>query len=184
MNWISNFWGHLKTINHHKYLVMRYCMRVGLYRQGLMHDLSKYAPAEFWVGVKYFQGNRSPNDAQRHQLGYSSAWLRHKGRTKHHLEYWIDYSPVGDHSMTGMKMPVQYVVEMFCDRVAASRNYRKDAYTDRDPYDYYDRARNHYILHPDTRALLEMLLEMLRDQGEDATFSFIQDQVLTGKLPY
>ena len=82
MNWLE----HLKTINHHRFLVMKACFRVGLYRQGLLHDLSKYSPAEFLVGVRYFQGNRSPNDAERLDRGYSSARLHHKGRNKHHLE--------------------------------------------------------------------------------------------------
>ena len=118
---------HLKTVLHHKRYVMQHCFRVGLYRQGILHDMSKFSPAEFFVGARYYQGNRSPNEAERSEKGYSSAWLHHKGRNKHHLEYWIDYSPVGDHRMTGMEMPVRYVVEMFCDRVAASKTYRKEA---------------------------------------------------------
>lgn len=179
--YLMNFRGHLKTINHHKYLVMRYCFRVGLYRQGILHDLSKYAPSEFLVGVRYYQGDHSPNDAERLDRGYSSAWLRHKGRNKHHLEYWIDYSPNGDHTLAGMEMPVKYVVEMFCDRVAASKNYRKEQYTDRDAFDYYDRSKGHYILHPNTRALLEKLLIMLRDQGEEKVFEYIREEVLTGQ---
>ena len=67
VKWLSN----LKTVNHHKKLVRQYCFKVGLYRQGLLHDLSKYSPAEFWVGARYFQGNRSPNDAERQDRGYS-----------------------------------------------------------------------------------------------------------------
>ena len=86
-----NIWKHFCTINHHKILVMRGCFQVGLIRQGLLHDLSKYSPTEFIVGCKYYQGNMSPNNAEREAVGYSSAWLRHKGRNKHHLEYWIDY---------------------------------------------------------------------------------------------
>lgn len=169
---------HLRTVNRHKRLVCRHCFRVGLYRQGLLHDLSKYSPVEFWVGAKYFQGNRSPNDAERVAKGYSGAWLHHKGRNKHHLEYWIDYSPAGDHALAGMRMPVRYVVEMMCDRMAASKVYRGDAYTDRDPYDYYMRARDHYLLHPDTRALLEGMLVTLKDEGEDALFRYIREEVL------
>lgn len=169
---------HLRTINRHKRLVRQHCFRVGLYRQGLLHDLSKYSPVEFWVGAKYFQGNRSPNDAERTDKGYSSAWLHHKGRNKHHLEYWIDYAPAGSHAMTGMKMPVRYVVEMMCDRMAASKVYRGGAYTDRDPYDYYMHARDHYLLHPETRALLERMLEKLKEEGEDALFRYIRAEVL------
>ena len=62
-------WQHLKTINHHKMLVMKGCFRVGLYKQGLLHDLSKYSPTEFLVGCKYFQGNKSPNSMERLEKG-------------------------------------------------------------------------------------------------------------------
>ena len=61
-------------------LVMQNCFRCGLYRQGLMHDLSKLSPVEFWAGAKYWQGSCSPNNAQRKAEGYSAAWLHHKGR--------------------------------------------------------------------------------------------------------
>ena len=169
---------HLKAINHHKKLVMELCFKVGLYRQGLLHDLSKYHPVEFLVGAKYYQGNRSPNAAEREQKGYSTAWLHHKGRNKHHLEYWIDYGLEGDHAMTGMKMPVRYVVEMFCDRVAASKNYRGAAYTDADAYEYYEHSKDHYLIHPETARLLVFLLKMLRDNGEEKTLLYIKYKIL------
>ena len=82
---------HFKTITRHRNLVCKYCFRLGLYSQGLKHDLSKYSPAEFISGAKYYQGNRSPNDAERKATGVSLAWLHHKGRNRHHLEYWVDY---------------------------------------------------------------------------------------------
>ena len=115
------FWKHLKTINHHKMLVMKGCFRVGLYKQGLLHDLSKYMPSEFLVGCKYYQGDVSPNNAEREDRGYSSAWLHHKGRNKHHMEYWIDYGMPSEPAMVGMRMPDNYVVEMFIDRMSASK---------------------------------------------------------------
>lgn len=173
------WWGHLKTITAHKARVLRLCFRVGLYRQGLLHDLSKYGPAEFLVGARYFQGDHSPNEAERLATGVSSAWLHHKGRNRHHLEYWIDYDPAQDHRMGGMEMPVRYVVEMFCDRVAASQTYQKDRYTDASPWEYYVHSRDHYIIHPNTRALLERLLLMLRDEGEERTLAYIRSEVLT-----
>ena len=169
---------HFKTITHHKILVAKYCFRIGLYRQGLTHDLSKYSPTEFWAGAKYYQGDRSPNEAERADKGYSAAWLHHKGRNKHHLEYWIDYDPGAGHAMTGMRMPERYVAEMVCDRIAASRTYRGAAYQDEDPWKYYEGSRKHYLLHPETRALLEKLLMMLRDDGEDVTLEYIRTQVL------
>ena len=82
--------GHFCTITRHKLLVMKHCFRVGLYRQGLLHDLSKYSWTEFKVGCKYYQGDRSPNNAERETTGVSLAWLHHKGRNKHHYEYWIE----------------------------------------------------------------------------------------------
>lgn len=171
-------WKHFCTITHHKILVMKGCFKVGLYRQGLLHDLSKYSPVEFFVGCKYFQGDKSPNNAEREDKGYSSSWLHHKGRNKHHLEYWIDYGLPPQEGMVGMRMPDNYVVEMFIDRIAASKTYQKERYTDRSPLEYYQRGRDHHILHPEVRSLLERLLFMLAEEGEEKTFSYIRSQVL------
>ena len=86
-----NIVNHFKTITNHKLLVMKYCFKVGLYKQGLLHDLSKYSFVEFSAGIKYYRGYVSPNGVQKTVEGYSAAWLHHKGRNKHHFEYWIDY---------------------------------------------------------------------------------------------
>ena len=95
-------WLHFKTITRHKLLVMKYCFRIGLYKQGLLHDLSKYSPTEFLVGCKYYQGTRSPNNAEREDIGVSTSWLHHKGRNKHHFEHWVDYSVNdGEHVIMG-----------------------------------------------------------------------------------
>ena len=147
---------------------MKECFRCGLYKQGLLHDLSKYSWTEFSVGVKYYQG-------------YTSAWLHHKGRNKHHLEYWIDYSMTPGAGLEGMEMPVKYVVEMFCDRVAACKNYHPDSYTDDAALAYYERGKNKYPMHPNTRELLERLLHMLADEGEEVTFDYIRTEVLKNK---
>ena len=180
---LHNFNGHLHTVNSHRRLVRKYCFKLGLYRQGMMHDLSKYLPSEFIPGVKYYQdGHRSPNNAQREDEGVSKAWLHHKGRNKHHFEYWIDYDVDGNSTiLAGMKMPVKYVAEMFCDRVAASRIYNKDKYKDSDPLDYYIKGLGHYIMHPETDELLHNLLKMLADKGEEYTFAYIKANVLKKK---
>ncbi len=157
---------------------MKLCFKLGMYKQGILHDLSKYSPAEFLVGVKYYQGYRSPNDAEREDNGYSSAWLHHKGRNKHHLEYWIDYSLEDGHKMSGMKMPIKYVVEMFCDRIAASKVYRGKDYTDADAYNYYQKSKSRYIINEYTAKLLESLLIMLKNKGEDITFEYIRTNIL------
>ena len=174
----TNAKGHLHTINTHKIMVMKHCFKVGLYKQGLLHDLSKYTPTEFIPGVIYYQGYRSPNAAQREVEGCSTAWLHHKGRNKHHYEYWIDYPADKTKSLSGMKMPVKYVVEMFCDRVAASKIYHKENYTDSTSLEYYKLGHHRYVIHPESDALLRKLLIMLSRKGEDYTFRYIRQVVL------
>ena len=176
-----NFWGHLKTVSRHRRLVRRYCFRLGLYRQGLTHDLSKYSPTEFWAGVKYFQGDHSPNDAQRKAHGCSASWMHHKGRNRHHFEYWTDYSMDGG-GITGVEMPKKYVAEMFCDRLAASKVYRGGDFDPGDPYKFFLRGKEKRLLiHPATSALLEKILLVLRDEGEDAAFDYVRREVLGKK---
>ena len=162
---------------------MKQCFKVGLYKQGLLHDLSKYSPTEFLVGCRYYQGTRSPNNAEREATGYSQAWLHHKGRNKHHYEYWLDYSVKPDEGIVGQKMPVKYVVEMFMDRIAASKTYQGDAYADTHPLEYCERgaAKLGNMIHPETAALLHRLLVMLAKEGEEKTFAYIRKVILKKK---
>lgn len=171
------------TITRHRLLVMKHCFRIGLYWQGLLHDLSKYTPSEFIPGCWYYQGYRSPNNAEREDKGYSAAWLHHKGRNKHHYEYWIDYSLGPVKGMAGMKMPNKYVAEMMMDRIAASKIYRGGRYNQHQPLRYYEKGKEAYMIHPKTRALLEYLLHMLDRKGEDYTFAYIR-RYLVGKKEY
>jgi len=167
--------GHFTTITRHKLLVMKYCFRVGLYRQGLLHDLSKYSPCEFIRGVQYYQGNKSPNDAERQETGRSVAWMHHKGRNKHHYEYWTDYrleAPKG--IMAGTKMPLCYVVEMYCDRIAASQIYNGENYNSRISLEYFLKGKDIMMIHPETSALLERLLRMTARFGEKRTMQYIR----------
>lgn len=171
-------WKHFCTITHHKYLVAKGCFAVGLYKQGLLHDMSKYSPTEFWVGAKYYQGTRSPNNAEKEDIGYSSSWLHHKGRNKHHLEYWLDYGFPPDKRITGMKMPEKYVVEMFMDRIAACKVYMHENYKDSSPLEYYERGKSIMILHAESMELLERMLHMLAEKGEKETFAYIKKEIL------
>ena len=174
----KNFLGHLGTILHHKNLVRHYLFRAGLYKQGIMHDWSKYSPVEFFAGVRYYQGGvKSPNHKEKREKGYSSAWLHHKGRNRHHYEYWIDFTTTPNDGLQGMKMPDRYIVEMFCDRIAASKNYNRDTYDDTFPLRYYEKNQSYYVMHPHTKELLEKLLHMLADEGEDAAFRYIRNEL-------
>ncbi|MCR5502858.1 MAG: DUF5662 family protein [Lachnospiraceae bacterium] len=173
---------HLKTISRHRRLVRQGCFRIGLYYQGLVHDLSKYSPVEFLEGVKYFQGDRSPNTAEREDKGYSAAWMHHKGRNKHHYEYWTDYSadlPPG--TTAPVPMPNRYVAEMMMDRIAASKVYKGKDYDDTCPLEYYQRGKDHIMIHPETRRKLETMLKILAERGEEALYRYIRVRLLGKK---
>ena len=123
---------HFLTITKHRNAVIRNCWYAGIFWQGLRHDLSKYSPEEFIAGARHYQGTRSPNEGERDDYGFSYAWMHHKGRNKHHFEYWTDYDPK-TRLMSPVKMPLRYVKEMFCDRLAASKVYLGDKYDDSAP---------------------------------------------------
>ena len=170
---MSNFFGHLNTIMKHRRKVIEHCAKVGILRRGLLHDLSKYSPIEFKEGVKYFLGTRSPNEAERAQKGFSEAWMHHKGVNRHHFEYWNDYNPKTK-QVEPVKMPIVFVKEMFCDRVAASKVYQDKNYTDAHPISYFEGGKLRRRIHPETSDLLESWLIMLRDKGEKETFRHIK----------
>lgn len=177
---ISNFFGHLKTITSHRHKVLAHCVRAGIVWRGLMHDLSKYSPSEFLAGVRYYQGNRSPNEKEREINGYSKAWMHHKGRNRHHFEYWTDYN-IRTRRIEPVRMPDVFIYEMFCDRVAASKIYNKEKYSDSCPYEYFMAAKARRIIDGETSDKLEMLLKMLADKGEDEVFRYIKNERRTVK---
>lgn len=177
---LKGFFGHLRTINRHRHKVIAHCAKAGILWQGLRHDLSKYSPTEFIPGVKYFQGTRSPNEAERELNGYSLAWMHHKGRNRHHYEYWTDmnretkcYEPV--------PMPRRYFVEMVMDRRAACMTYQGKAYRDDSALQYFERSREKDLMHPETSRQLRFILGMLAEKGEAETFSYLRRSVLKGK---
>ena len=164
---------HFATITRHRHCVIRHCMKAGIGFQGLFHDLSKYSPAEFLPGAKYYQGTRSPNERERELFGYSAAWLHHKGRNRHHFEYWNDLNPATK-LYEPVPMPIRFVKEMFCDRVAASKIYQGDAYTNGHPLAYFIRGNARVKMHPQTADLLEEWLRMLERDGEEKTFAYLK----------
>ncbi|MBQ3566117.1 MAG: catalase [Oscillospiraceae bacterium] len=170
---MNRFFKHFMTITKHRHAVIKHCFKAGIPLQGLLHDLSKYSYDEFFGGVKFYQGTRSPHEAEREKYGFSYAWLHHKGRNKHHFEYWVDYSHVTK-KLIPVKMPLKYVKEMFCDRVAASKIYMKENYTDASSLEYFLRAKKNRFINQETSDLIESLLVMLKEKGEKETFRYIR----------
>ncbi len=171
---MSKFLSHLKTITKHRNKVISHCFKAGIFWRGILHDLSKYSFTEFIKGGKYYQGTRSPNEMEREVIGYSEAWMHHKGRNRHHFEYWVDYNPVTKKNEP-VKMPIVFVKEMFCDRVAASKIYQGKNYVQSHPLEYFLRGKDRRVIHPETSDLLESWLLMLSQKGEKETFKYIKN---------
>ena len=173
-SFIERFTGHIKTVHKHKKNVRKACFRMGLYYQGIVHDLSKFSPTEFIPSVKYYSGQFSPNAVDKKLTGASTSWLHHKGRNKHHFEYWTDYSMGPKPKMQGVRMPMRYVAEMVADRYAACIAYNKDMYDRKDAWTYYNRNGQYLDFDPDTRAVLEAALKTMRDESEEAAFKLMK----------
>lgn len=178
--YLKNAKGHFLVVMNHKKGVMEGCFHVGLYWQGLTHDLSKFSPDEFLVGIKYFQGTRSPNAAEREDTGYSRAWMHHKGRNKHHFEYWTDVDQERTRCLAGMKMPVKYLAEMVMDRVAATKTYQGANYKVDSPLNYLLRGRDKETMNPETYEELLKILTILAEHGEAAMYSYVRSLLRRG----
>ena len=176
MNTLKKLFGHFHTIVRHRHKVIRNCARAGILCQGLKHDLSKFSLTEFIPGVKYYTGDRSPNEGERRDIGYSKAWIHHKGRNKHHYEYWDDIN-METKRYQFYPMPYKYLAEMFCDRVAASKVYRGKDYTDSDALNYFMRGGAKDMMASETRRDLEELLTMLAEKGEKETFKYLKTEI-------
>ena len=164
---IRNIFKHLGKIIKHKWWVMYYCFKCGLYFQGITHDMSKFSPTEFFESVKYYNGKYSPIDACKKVNGYSMAWFHHRGRNKHHWEFWIDNFSQG---MTACKMPFKYALEMFCDFMGAGRAYYGNDFSVKSEYEWWQKKKREVIMYPKTYTFINMMFECINDYGIDETF--------------
>ena len=171
---MNRFFGHVHTVNTHRAEVRKLCCKCGLYWQGFTHDLSKYSPVEFFNGVKFFTGTSSPTYGERKAYGYSRAWLHHKGRNKHHGEYWQDIEGASGKTVP-IVMPRKYFIEMICDRVAASKIYFKEKYTNSKPYECYMAHKDENQFHPHTPSMIAYMLKTLSEQGEEVLIQKLRE---------
>lgn len=173
MNYITKFFKHLNTINKHKLLVTSMCFKCGMFSQGIKHDLSKYSFQEFFPSVKYYQGNRSPITYEKEIKGYSECWLHHKGRNKHHWEYWTDRV---HNNLVAYEMPYNYVLESVLDKIAASKVYKKDAYTKDYPLTFFLKSYEINVMNPTTADQIKHFLTYLKDNDEKKTLKYIKSE--------
>ena len=164
---IKNMFKHLHLINKHKWLVFKLSIKAGIPWQGLVHDLSKYSPTEFIESIKYFNGKRSPISISKQENGYSKAWLHHKGRNKHHFEYWYDFNTPDKTPV----IPYKYTVEMICDTIAAGMAYMKKDWTPKAQGDYFEKRKDLDYINEDIKKILRDVYKQLEEKGIDKTIN-------------
>ena len=168
---MKRFFGHLKKVIKHKYYVGKHCFMCGLYWQGLTHDLSKFSPVEFWESVKYYQGTRSPIDACKEQNGYSMAWFHHRGRNKHHWEYWVDDFEKG---VIPKKMPFKYALELICDYIGAGNAYWGEDFTIEGEVEWWFKTKRSKVekyIHPQTLEFIDNMFNTMLATGIEETLT-------------
>jgi hypothetical protein len=170
---MKNFIKHLKTVKTHRRYVRKACFKMGLYWQGLTHDLSKYSLTELKI-CKYYTGKKSPHQVAREELGYSPSWIHHYHTNKHHHMFWIDEAETGE--IIPMKMPYRYVIESLADMLGASKAYNKTNWKPKMLLDYWEqKCLGKRIMHGDSVVLLDYLIRQLVLDGEDNFFEWYND---------
>ncbi len=161
MNLVQKIFKHFCLITKHKWIVFKLCVRVGEPIRGILHDLSKYSWTEFSESIKYFNGEHSPIIECKRVTGYSKAWLHHKGRNKHHTEYWVDL----DAPEKTPIMPYKYVAEMLCDKMAAGITYQGKNWTKEYELKYWLNEKEHILLNQKVKDLVTDCLTQVSEKG-------------------
>ena len=161
---VRNFFGHLKTVLKHKFWVFYYAVQLGSPFRGLVHDLSKFHPVEFFESVKYYTGTRSPIDECKRVNGYSKAWMHHKGHNKHHYEYWQDNF---DNGGVPLCMPYKETLEMLCDYLGAGKAYNGKDFTFQKEYEWWKiKSSKPLAMHEVQRKFLERVFDIMSEENE------------------
>lgn len=158
---------HIKLVMKHKWIVFKLCCKIGVHWRGFMHDWSKFSPTEFFESVKYYNGHKSPIQVCKADKGYSEAWLHHKGRNKHHPEYWIDMSL----PEKAVIMPYKYAAEMICDKLAAGIVYSGKDWTPNTQIEYYRKERKLNLTHPQIDKFMMAVFAQVSKEGLDKTLT-------------
>ena len=158
---------HFKLITHHKWIVFKLCCKIGIPWRGLLHDLSKYSLTEFRESIKYYVGEHSPITEAKKDKGYSEAWLHHKGRNKHHAEYWVDHNAP---DVTPI-MPYKYAAEMICDKFAAGIIYQGKNWTKEYQLSYWNREREKIEINPKIEEFITEVTTQVAKDGINKTLT-------------
>jgi hypothetical protein len=161
---------HTILVSKHRWIVFKLAVKAGIPWRGFVHDLSKFSPTEFIESVKYYNGKRSPIHVCREKNGYSEAWLHHKGRNKHHFEYWVDISKT---EQIGVFLPYKYMVEAVCDKLSAGMVYNGKNWNQGEPIRYWSEIEKNapVVKHPGTIEFMDTVLQKVADNGINAAIN-------------
>lgn len=165
--YLRNLVKHTKLITHHKWVVFKLCCKIGEPWRGFMHDWSKYSPTEFIESVKYYNGTHSPITEAKKANGYSKAWLHHKGRNRHHAEYWVDEAAKDQTPI----IPYKYAAEMICDKLAAGMTYMGDKFTKEYELEYWKKEQEKIRMNPKMKQYVTEVLTQVAENGIDKTLT-------------
>ena len=151
---IVYFW----YVIQHKWFVFIECCRLGVIYRGVVHDLSKLRPSEWFPYVHSFYNPDGSKRNVRDETGYydptkmgaefDRAWLFHQHRNPHHWQYWLLTQDKNKNKE--MPMPDTYRKEMLADWRGAGKAQGKP-----NTYKWYLANKDKMKLHPETRAWIE-----------------------------
>ena len=169
----SAWFKHLTLVCKHKKYVYLACKEAGIPWQGVIHDLSKFSPTEFLESAHWYSGDRSPIDNCKDALGYSLAWFHHRGRNKHHWEYWVDDFQDG---MVPKLMPFKYALEMLCDFIGAGKAYMGEKFTYKGEWEWWQNKKKMVIMHPVVWHFIDHEMEEMAYHGSKYKINYLDCQ--------
>lgn len=163
---------YLRYVLRHKWFVFLECVKMAydmrapmLIWRGVMHDISKFLPSEFFPYSNHFYGEGKSIKSGRDETGYYKptdtgdakfdfAWLLHQKRNSHHWQWWV--LPKDNGGMKVMKMGVIDILEMVCDWKGAGR-----AQGTPDTLAWYRKNKDKMMLDDSVRLVVEFLIHYI-----------------------
>lgn len=153
---------HLKYLSYllrHRWFVFIECCKAGIPIKGLVHDLSKFRPSEYFPYANFFYhkkvrdktGYYKPTDTG--DVAFDFAWFLHQKRNAHHWQYWV--IPTDEGKFKILDMPLKFRKEMLCDWKGAGRAQKTSGVRD-----WYLKNAHKLFLHPNTRNWIEERLNI------------------------
>ena len=137
----------------HKYFIFVAGWKLGVpLRQLVLHDLSKFTPAEFPHFVRRFYAD-GEDDAT-----FNIAFDIHHRRNPHHWEYWVEHELGQPAIGTAREIPHRFILEMVADWLAAYRTYRKHWPTHASEWPWLEQHWDTIVLHPESRRKVARIL--------------------------